>query len=131
MKIRTGTLSIACGVGLLVWVVTLWFLSSRPSGGGPDLWWPHFDKVLHFGYFFIGGGLVGGCFTRVSSGWRAIFIATLVLAAVGALDEWHQLHTAGRNGADVWDWLADLCGAFAGILAGLGLRKRMRMKATE
>jgi VanZ family protein len=37
------------------------------------------------------------------------------IAALGAIDEWHQLAVPGRS-ADVRDWLADVIGALLGIV---------------
>ena len=79
------------------------------------------------------GGLAGGIFVivflslvRGSGNHRPLILATvLLLAVVGALDEWHQTFTPGRSGNDPLDWLADVLGAFAGATAGLRLRQTL------
>lgn len=43
-----------------------------------------------------------------------ITAAVVVIALIGALDEYHQSFTPGRSGNDPFDWLADLLGAIAG-----------------
>ena len=45
---------------------------------------------------------------------------------VGALDEWHQTTTPGRQGADPWDWLADVAGAALGIALARAAFRRDR-----
>lgn len=114
---------------LLVWLGTLWWLSSRPGGGGPDLF-PHFDKAAHFGYFAGGAFLFAGWQVRKSG--RASVSPPLValtvafVSLIGIIDEWHQLHTPGRSGGDPWDWLADTLGALAGALVLKAAHARMR-----
>ena len=103
--------------GLLAWLGLLWWLSSRTGLPGPDLF-PHFDKVAHFTYFAGGAFLFGGWqarklgVSRISG--RLILLTIVFISVVGIIDEWHQLHTPGRSGGDVWDWLADTLGAICG-----------------
>ncbi len=103
--------------GLILWAAVLCFLSSRPAMG-PVVHVDHIDKILHFGYFLGGGFLFAGW--RLPRGpsppaWSRIIITTiLAMAAIGLLDELHQLRTPGRSGGDPWDWLADLLGGAAG-----------------
>ena len=103
-----------------IWFVVLWFLSSGPlpSPPGPEL--PHIDKVLHFGFFFGGAGLLSAALylrAKCTPNWPALIVTvTLVLAAVGMLDEWHQSWIPERSGNDGGDWLADAYGALAGAL---------------
>lgn len=110
--------------GFVVWLVVLWVLSSREGGGGPDLL-KHQDKVLHFGYFFGGGGLLGFSLAgRMTNSAKLFWFAWLVLGAVGAIDECHQLYTPGRSGGDLLDWLADAAGAAAGLWVSLKWMRR-------
>lgn len=102
----------------LLWFGVLWGLSSFriPSEGVPLF--PHFDKVVHFGYFFGGSGLLCAWLFRRSperTDWvKLIATAIIVITLIGALDEFHQSFTPGRSGNDPFDWLADLLGAAAG-----------------
>jgi VanZ family protein len=101
-----------------VWLVTLWILSSLP---GQDIHLPPFpeaDKVVHFGYFFIGGFLLAWLLRRAFR-WRAgkqLCGALCAIALIGALDEFHQLYTPGRSGGDPADWTADCAGGVLGAL---------------
>ena len=102
------------------WAVLLWILSDGPLPGpkGPSIYGA--DKVMHFGYFFGGAGLLSAAlFLRAKdrTNWRVlIVVVTVVLAGVGILDEWHQSWHPERSGNDLGDWLADVCGALAGSL---------------
>jgi VanZ family protein len=62
-------------------------------------------KVEHFAYY---GGMAA--LLAIALGRRPWWIPILFVAVVGALDEWHQLYVAGRNGSP-WDWLVDVAGA--------------------
>lgn len=108
-------------VAIILWGVTLFFLSATAKPL-PDTGFeiPHIDKVLHFGYFF-GGGFILATHILLKWGiaaprWQRILIPAVILAVVGALDEYHQTFTPGRSGNDPFDWLADVLGATTGIL---------------
>ncbi len=103
---------------LIVWVTVLFWLSSRP-GAPNELHIPHFDKVLHAGYFGLGGLIFQTALrlpaTRLSA--RSMILAGVALAAlVGMTDEFHQTFTPGRSGNDPFDLCADV---FGGLMAGL------------
>jgi len=114
-------------IGWVTWFVVLWILSSgNPAPkNGPDI--PHFDKIVHFGYFLGGAGLFAAWrrFTSPTApALNIIVLTTLVGAIVGAIDEYHQSFTPGRTGNDVYDWLADLTGSFAGVCIMLYILSR-------
>ena len=102
----------------LLWFAILCMLSSLP--GQVELVPPidHFDKIVHFCYFFGGGGLLSAWLFRLRPdlpNWKAILSVTiLTVALLGGLDEFHQTFTPGRSGNDPYDWLADILGAAAG-----------------
>ena len=102
---------------LVVWYGTLWALSSIEGDSAPQRI-PHLDKFQHFAYFLGGGMIVAGWLWRLrpaSPDWKKTIAWTiLILAVLGAIDEWHQCYTPGRSGADPWDWLADVLGGCAG-----------------
>lgn len=109
---------------LLLWFGVLWFCSTIEGGDAPQPL-PHFDKFLHFSYFFAGGILAAGWLHALRPDWKRIVPAAIVLLAVLAfIDEWHQCYTPGRSGADPWDWLADLLGASCGACALKALQRR-------
>lgn len=103
--------------GFGLWLAALWWLSSRTHDAPAGLGFPHLDKVVHFGWFFGGAGLLAAALHGLRPGIAArasIIFVTLALGLVGVLDEFHQSFTAGRDGNDPGDLLADLLGAFAG-----------------
>jgi len=118
----------------VIWLVGLWVLSSTP---GEDLQLPAFfgaDKLAHVLYFAVGGALLALSLRAVNSWkrWRVIWTVVLAMAVIGALDEFHQLHTANRSGADPLDWLADCVGGFlgAGVIGWLYVRASERSRST-
>lgn len=88
---------------------------------------PHFDKVVHFGYFFGGGGLLSAAFYfKKKPSWaRLILITTVTLSIIGIWDEFHQSFFENRTGNDPGDWLADTLGAFSGALVFRKLHGRL------
>ena len=76
------------------------------------------DYTGHFiGYAILGGlvlrGLAGAAWRGVTP--RAGWLAVVAASAYGVTDEVHQLFVPGRS-ATVQDWIADTCGAIAGVL---------------
>lgn len=101
------------------WLGGLWLLSAMPGGSVPSVEIPHFDKIVHFGLFFIGAVLfsIALRLTVKLSFWQYTVLTVLALALIGGFDEWHQMSTPGRSGNDMGDWIADCSGALAGALA--------------
>ncbi len=124
-------LCVALWLAFAGWVATIFYLSSL---AGPqveemnflDLW----DKTAHFVAYAAGGVLLAGGLrtgTRLSP-WKIFRYTVLALALFAASDEWHQMYTPGRTGADVGDWVADTLGAAAGAMAALALGRRKDRK---
>ena len=119
MKGTRSFLALALPRGLFVlWLIGLWVLSSLP---GDDVQLPSFpgaDKLAHMVFFAVGGALLALSF-RSGRNWkrrRVIWTVLLAMAVIGALDEFHQLQTVNRSGADPFDWLADCVGGFLGAV---------------
>ncbi len=108
---RLWLILLALSIGLLV------VLSSLPRGT-QDFSFVFADKIIHFGYFMGISGLLNlywSSFHRssyVSLGWFSV----VIVAILGALDEWYQTYRPGRSGNDLGDWLADCAGAVVGYL---------------
>ncbi len=112
-----------------IWLTVLCGLSSSsPSGISiPPI--AHLDKIAHFGYFFVGAILLSAyLFSRNPKNppWRVIIPSVIIaIACIGALDEFHQSFTPGRNGNDPLDWLADVAGGTTGALTFMALLRRL------
>jgi VanZ family protein len=111
--------------------VMSFYLSSQPQIYMPPgivLW----DKLLHFVCF---AGLTGSwTFWFPLETWkkhtlRNILFCIVGVAVYGALDEWHQSFTPGRE-VSVYDWFADVLGAVLGSVTGCVLM-RLMMKYRE
>lgn len=87
---------------------------------------------MHFIFFAGGACALSAALSRSlrASGLR-LFIATMVtLALAGAFDEFNQQFVPGRMGLDPFDWLANMCGAVAGLYVFTGLRLLARIEAS-
>ena len=105
----------------VVWFGVLWYLSSGPIAAPPGPKIPHLDKILHFGYYFGGAGILSAglyLYRRDPRlGWDLIHLITIFLVTTtGVLDEWHQSWYEFRTGNDSADLAADFFGALAGTL---------------
>ena len=104
-----------------IWFVVLWVLSSGPLLAPPVPEIPHIDKVLHFGYYFGGAGLLSAALFLFRQsprlGWDVIHLTVIVLVTTtGIIDEWHQSWYEFRSGNDAGDLAADFLGAVTGTL---------------
>ena len=80
-----------------------------------DVW----DKAAHFTAFAVGAVLLALAL-RWNTAWpwpRIICVSIAAISIFGGTDEWHQLYTPKRSGADVGDWIADTLGAIVGAPA--------------
>lgn len=102
----------------LIWAVVLWWLSSAARDFPPEFDFRASDKLLHFGYFFGGGGLFSAWWFRrrgeLPTPLKHLIGVTLAVGLFGVLDEWHQSWVPGRSGNDPGDLAADFLGAFCG-----------------
>lgn len=118
---------------LIVWWVTLWFLSADPSP--PSL--PGFldwDKLKHTVYFMLGGSFWGLalCLQKPRLKVRITALTgALIMTTVGFLDEWHQMFTPGRSGNDAGDWIADSLGGVLGPWIGIGTHRFLNLRPKE
>jgi VanZ family protein len=98
---------------------------------------PHADKVIHFCLYF----LLAMFFAFTLSCWigkegnrsRQFFLSVITILTCGLygmIDEVTQVWVPSRS-ADLWDWLTDLAGAFAGLLAFWAIGYRARAKNRE
>lgn len=119
---------------LISWLI-VFILTSLPGKYIPDL--KINDKAEHCLAYAVLGSLL--CLaSRMQMRLTllkkySILFAMFVMAAYGFLDEQHQKLIPGRV-CDMADWVADIAGAFAGILmvgAGVYLQKRIRRNSVN
>lgn len=114
----------------VLWFILLNLLSHGNKFHPPGRFFldiPHFDKIVHFGFFFGGAGLLSAAlFFRKKTSWQKLtLIVTITLSVIGIWDEYHQSFFENRTGNDPWDWLADTLGAFCGTLVFRWVHKRL------
>jgi VanZ family protein len=111
-------LAVFCWLLWLGWAGVIVWLSSLTPDQLPRTAFLAWDKLNHFAAFAIGGWLAATAvqFGPGRSVALRLALAVLLVAAFGAFDELRQMHTPGRTGADLHDWIADFLGALAGAL---------------
>ncbi len=98
---------------LLVYCGFIFYLSSRSTLPIPMLF-PHQDKAMHTGAYFVMGILTWRWLCHLTTSGLLKSCGTLLFCSVyGISDEWHQSFVPGRD-ADAFDWAAD---TFGGLLA--------------
>ncbi len=110
-------------IAFFVWMafVTWASLSTFPEDDTPDIDIPHFDKAVHFCFYF-GAAVLGTLFIRETTHGKSPRIKTLIVAAVGAIffgiliEVLQYSFTLNRQG-DPLDALANSFGAIIGALA--------------
>jgi VanZ family protein len=125
-------------IAVLVWMRTIWFLSSIPGDKNPQLKM-QLDKLAHFLGFAGGGILIAGLFTTITLvllrrkvRWDLIITATAItVGLLGWFDEWRQCFTPGRSGANMADWAADFLGGITGALVFRWIYFRLGHKGGE
>lgn len=117
-------LRLLSGVLALLWMATIYYLSSHPMPD-IDLGFSAQDKLVHLlGYGLLGALLLGALPLREGSySPRQVALAALIAALYGLTDEWHQSFVPGRN-SDALDVLADAVGA----LLGSGILRMMAQR---
>jgi VanZ family protein len=105
----------------LGWTLLVLTLTSIPHPNVPAV--PGGDKAAHAIMYGILGGLAAYALVGVRRPVLAHALATLGIAALAALDEWHQRFIPGRS-ADVADWTADVLGAVLVLLFSVAALRR-------
>jgi VanZ family protein len=122
-------LKTAAWLAVASWAAGIFWLSART---GPeiaemnifDVW----DKAAHFSAF-LAGAVALAVALRWSTAWtwtRIAIFTGIAISLYGASDEYHQLFTPRRSGADIGDWLADTLGAAAGALVTTLIHARLQ-----
>lgn len=97
----------------LAWTAAILVVNSIGVSDAPIQTFSGADKLTH-----------AVMYAFAAFAWRSAFrsrgdsitgLVIFAIAALGAIDEWHQIAVPGRN-ADVRDWLADVLGALLGVI---------------
>jgi len=117
---------------LILYVLLIFFVSSRPYLQAPG---PNFkmkDKLAHaVEYTILGALLFGNIRFRVSRSRLTTFLFLFAIGvSVGALDEMFQGYIPGRR-TDITDWLADAFGVATGILVLMFVTRRASPQRQE
>lgn len=102
-------------------LVTWASLATFPEDGTPDISIPHFDKLVHFSFYF-GAAVLGTLFVREAMHDSPPLMATLVYVALGAIiygiiiEVLQYTLTVDRQG-DIFDVVANSLGAVIGVWA--------------
>ncbi|MYA72168.1 hypothetical protein F4009_18925 [Candidatus Poribacteria bacterium] len=106
----------------LLYMALIFAVSSlkQPPLPMPKFEWLTIDKLYHFIEYAILGILLAWAFVKAKPSVvpsKLIWIIAAVLSILyGASDEWHQTFVPGRD-ATFADWIADVLGSIAGVLA--------------
>jgi len=110
MKLSSHYIKALDTVLLILFCSFIYWLSDQTSLPTP-LKFPHQDKVMHMGAYFILTFFVVRTFRHLKLSYWELIISSLIFAsAYGASDEWHQSFVIGRS-SELSDWLADTLGA--------------------
>ncbi len=106
------------GIRFLLWSIIIFVFCTMPTPKleSPILF-PHIDKVVHFGLFFLFGVFAYSWLVRKTSLgklWSGI-VTLLLVGFYGGLIEWLQGQYFQRS-EDIWDWVADVLGGIMGVL---------------
>jgi len=127
-------MSVFLWLALACWAGGIMTLSSMTPKELPEAAFLFSDKLNHFVAFAVGGWLAASAL-RVSNPHSPvagkIIIAIILVAAFGAFDEALQTFTPGRQGGDIYDWIADFLGAIAGALSTLPTHGRLERFLTR
>lgn len=96
----------------LLWLLVICYLSLMPGDGLPRVPLfniPHFDKIVHFGFYFILTILLIKPFKKTINKYS--YITALLISATlsGAIELLQKTVTTTRHG-DIYDFIANLLG---------------------
>lgn len=110
MKLSAHYIKALDTISLILFCSFIYWLSAQASLPTP-LKFPHQDKVMHMGAYFILTFFAVRAFRHFLLAHNHILISSLIFSSFyGATDEWHQSFVVGRS-SDINDWLADSLGA--------------------
>lgn len=95
---------------LILYCVLIYWLSDQSSLPTPGSF-PHMDKVIHAGAYFVMATFALRAFRHLTNSQIILILSSLIFCSLyGFSDEWHQSFVPGRT-SDINDWIADTAGA--------------------
>jgi len=113
----------------ILWAIVIFILCSIPGNDLPKaslIPIPHFDKIVHFGMFFIMGIFLFAELSIQTNLKRITItgIITLLIALYGGLIEYLQQNYFIHRSGDYWDLTADILGGLFAIIMYPWLKKQ-------
>ena len=113
----------------IVWALIVFILCSIPGDDLPKtsaIHIPHFDKIVHFGMFFIMGIFLMAELSFQTKLKQAyiILITVLLIAAYGGAIEYLQQHYFTNRSGDYIDLAADILGGIVAVILYPWLKKQ-------
>ncbi len=103
----------------IAWTILIFVGCSLPGRDIPAVSvFDHFDKVVHFTFFFTFAvlWLIVFPLSDVSNRRRSFFIIVALSFIYGFALEWYQINFVSGRAWDVWDGVADGVGGIVGAL---------------
>lgn len=113
----------------IIWAIVIFILCAIPGKDLPETTLvriPHFDKIVHFGMFFIMGIFLYSELsiqTSLNRG-KKIWISLSIIISYGAIIEYLQENYFISRSGDYVDLLADALGGFIAVLMYPFLKKQ-------
>jgi VanZ family protein len=113
----------------IIWALIVFILCSLPGDNLPKtsaVHIPHFDKIVHFGMFFIMGIFLMAelSFQTKLKRSQIVLITVLLIAMYGGAIEYLQQHYFTNRSGDYVDLAADVFGGIAAIILYPWLKKQ-------
>jgi VanZ family protein len=100
-----------------VWIFIIAYLCFVPSDEFKKvhITIPHFDKIVHWGMFFILGLFLVALKFKKQKNIYTVMLYTFAVSYGGIIEIIQTLFIYSRNG-DIIDWIADIAGIFSAVL---------------
>lgn len=113
----------------ILWALVIFILCSIPGDDLPKtslITIPYFDKIVHFGMFFVMGIFL---FAELSYQTKLkripiILVVLFLIAAYGGIIEYLQQNFFIHRSGDYWDLFADVTGGLFSVLLYPWLKKK-------
>lgn len=101
---------------VVIWVLVISYLCFAPADDFKqvNISIPHFDKIVHFGMFFILGVFLSAINNLKYSKLHSFWLPVIAILYGGAVEIIQFNYINSRSG-DFIDWIADIIGLLIGI----------------